>query len=302
MGEPPRRQRPTRRPGEQQPRRLLGGQAQGADTAIGLHKEDQRGEAALAQALLQPVQIGLHHRHQHRVQHGGGTPLILADLRADVAGERDRQIRPRLRDHRAHRPLMCGIGKAVDQRDSDTLRPDGGDAREAIRHTRGIQRRLHRTIRAHPLHHAEARIAWHQHRVRIGREAVDVPAHMAVDLQHILEARGRDQCGARKLALQHRIGRNGRAMQQQPNLGEREAEALTGFGDAAQQPHRGIIRRRGRLPRMHRARAAVENLKVGESAADIDSDADWFLGAHCITFGSHVAICGQIINNPTASR
>ena len=73
-------------------------------------------------------------------------------------------------------------------------------------------------------------------------------------------------------------GRDGRAVQQQADIGEGEAEAAPGLGHAVNQPGGRVVGRGGRLEAMQRTGAAVEDLQVGEGAADVDADTDvhWF--------------------------
>ncbi len=81
-------------------------------------------------------------------------------------------------------------------------------------------------------------------------------------------------------------------MQQEADLVETETEAGRRLGDAGHQPDRGIVRRRRCLEAMKRTARLVEDLKVGESAADIDADAD---GA---SFGRHAASrLGGLLDN-----
>ena len=56
-------------------------------------------------------------------------------------------------------------------------------------------------------------------------ERVDLAAVVAADLQHVLEACGRDQHAFRQLALEHGVGGDGGAVQQVADVGQREAVA-----------------------------------------------------------------------------
>jgi len=55
---------------------------------------------------------------------------------------------------------------------------------------------------------------------------------VAADLQHVAEPLGREQHAAGQLALQHGVGGDRGAVQQQADVAEREAEPACGLVDA----------------------------------------------------------------------
>jgi hypothetical protein len=169
---------------------------------------------------------------------------------------------------------MCGVGIGMQQRHRDAVRSQRGDAVEERRHAGLVQGCFGAAVRAHAFCDAKAAVARDQRRERLGCQAVDVPADVAVDLQHILEARGRQQYAVREFPLQHRVGCDGRTMQQQADIGQREAEAVSGLGHATQQADGGVLWRCRRLPGSGHAVPRIEDLEVGKGAADIDRDAD----------------------------
>jgi hypothetical protein len=67
------------------------------------------------------------------------------------------------------------------------------------------------------------------------RQTVDIAPDMAVDFKHILKTRCGQQNAARELSFQYRIGGDGGAMQQKPNISQRETEAFRGFLDAGEK-------------------------------------------------------------------
>jgi hypothetical protein len=142
------------------------------------------------------------------------------------------------------------------------------------------ERRLDAAIGADALRHAEARIAFDQAGEGVGGEAVDIAARVARDLEHVLEAGVGQQRAAGEIAFEHGVRRDGGASQQQPDIGEREAEACRCLPHASQQSFGGIGGRRRRLPRGDAARPRIEDPQVGEGAVDIDGDAHGPLRAH----------------------
>ncbi len=167
---------------------------------------------------------------------------------------------------------MGGVGVGVQQADGDGFRRRRAEAREEGRKI--AERRLDAAIGADALGHAEARIALDQAGEWIGGEAVDVAARVARDLEHVLEAGGGEQHAAGELAFEHGVGGDGRAVQQQADIGQREAEAGRGLPHAGEKTLRRVGGRCRGLPRDDAATARIEDLQVGEGAADIDRDAD----------------------------
>ncbi len=267
-----RRQRPAARPRQQQPHRLRARHRGAAHPAIGLHQQQPGGEAALGHAMLQPGQVGADDGDQQRVQHRRRTPLEFADLRTNLGGERDRQVRERLRQMRAQRPLVPPVDMRMQQAHRDRFRPMRPHRRLCRRQRCRIQRQLGAAIRPQPLRHLDPPLPRDQRRFPDLVQPVDVPPRMPPDLQHVAEPGRRQQQPARQLALQHRIGRDRRPVQQQPDIGEREAEPRRRLVDPRQQPERGIVRRRRRLDAVPRPARLIQNLQVGERPADIDPD------------------------------
>ncbi len=128
--------------------------------------------------------------------------------------------------------------------------------------------------RGHAFGEAEAALARHEGGHRSRPDRIDLAAIVAADLQHVLEAGSRDERDARQLAFEHGIGRDRRAVQDVADIIEREAVALAGGLDAVDQRDRGVLRRGRQLVGGHAAGARIEDLKVGEGAADVDADAD----------------------------
>ena len=136
-----------------------------------------------------------------------------------------------------------------------------------------VERRFLAAVPAPPPLDPVAPVTGHQHRLGRRLQRVGLAADMPADLQHIGKAPVGDQRAFRQLALQHGIGGDGRAMQDEPDLPRLEAEAFFCFGYAGEQPLGGI-RRRGRgLERMDFAGLGIQHHQVREGAPDIDADA-----------------------------
>ena len=155
---------------------------------------------------------------------------------------------------------------------------DGADAgcRQSARGARDrflVERHLLASVPAHPPRDAVAPVAGNQHRLRRGFQRIGLAAHMAADLQHIGEPLVGDHRAFRQLALQHGIGGDGGAVQDEPDLARLEMEAFRRLGNACEQPLGRVCRRGRGLQRVDRAGLRIQNHQVREGAADIHTDA-----------------------------
>ena len=271
-------ERPAAGAGQEQPHRLPRRHPGGADAAIGLHQQQPRRQRTFLHALLQAGEVAPHHRHQQCIQHGGRAALVFADLRTHLGGQAERQVRELGADAPGQQRLMRRVDMGVEQADRHRLGLQRTQPLQHRRHRGLVQRRLHAAVAAQPFRHAEAPVARHQRGLHLLLQPVDVAAGVAADLQHVLEARRGQQHAAREAPLQHRVGGDGGAVQQQADVGEGEAVAFRRRLDACHQADGGVLRRGRGLEAVQPAAPLVEDLQVGEGASDIDADPDMALG------------------------
>ncbi len=192
-----------------------------------------------------------------------------------------------MRHHLAHdlrrAPLVALIENRPNERDRDRLdafldeEPAGGA------HVVFVQRRLDRSVRDHPLAHAFAQIARHQHDRRrvFGIVAVAVLLVAEPDLDRILMAGGADQAGLAAFVLDQRVEPDGRAVDAEvgirDDLGGAFIEIVGDQFHALFDRAGGIGRRRQRLVQANVA-GLVGQDQVGEGAAGIDAEA--IFGTH----------------------
>ena len=264
------RDRAARRTGQDEAHRLLGGHGRAADAAVGLHDQQARRHRMLLQPSFQLREVAAHRRHEERVQHGGGEALILAQLRAHLAGKRYVQRRVGLEQDLAQAPLVRAIGVGMQQAYRHRLDAERHDAPGQRPRLAFVQRRQQPPVERGALGDAETPVARQEERALLGAQAVDVAAHVAPDLQHVLEAAGGDKRAIRKAPLQHRVGGDGGAVHHQLHFRGRGAERARRAGDAFDQPDRGILRRGRDLVLAAPAVALIQYLHVGEGAADVD--------------------------------
>ena len=107
---------------------------------------------------------------------------------------------------------------------------------------------------------------------RHGQEdVVEFVFPFAADLQHIAEACGGDQRGARALALDQRIGEERGRMHHTADLGRQPAGAAQDLQRPRQRTARRVVGRGAFLPDVGAAGGGVVQDEIGEGAADIDT-------------------------------
>jgi hypothetical protein len=79
-------------------------------------------------------------------------------------------------------------------------------------HLRLVQRLARRAVGQHALRHFEAVAPAQRRRRLLVGEIVDVAPVVALQEQQVAESLGRDECDFRALALEHGVGRHGRAV------------------------------------------------------------------------------------------
>ena len=87
------------------------------DPAAHPHHDEEAGEPALAQAVLQPGQVGRDQRADVGVHDHGGRPLVFADARHQPAGDREVGLGEHLFGQFGQRLLVGGVGHRPQQRD-----------------------------------------------------------------------------------------------------------------------------------------------------------------------------------------
>ena len=221
---------------------------------------------AAAERLRELLDVARGERHHRRVQHGGGRPLVLAELGVDRAGDRD--VGEAGAQHLRDGPLVQRVRIGVQQADGDALHALARERLHQWAELAEVDRREDRPVGPHALGHLEPEPARHERR-GLGRH-VDVvemrPVH-ARDLEHVAEAAGRDQSHDRAPAFDDRVGDHGGA------VGERAGRTGGRLERTEPVDHAGgrMRRRRGDLARVQPSRRLTRH-DVGERAADVDAD------------------------------
>ena len=244
------------------------------DAAARLHHEQLCLHARFGEAALDPLQIALDHGTNHGVDHGRRGAQVLAELRRDLGGERDRNTGQLLGEDRADALLVLGVDVGVEQADGDgfdLLAPEdrGGRAHGVV-----LERPQHLAGGAEPLGDGHRAVARDERLCLLELGVVEGRPHLAGDLEQVAEALGRDEAAARDLSLDDRVRRHRRRVDDEPDLRRGDAAVLEGAINRLHEALRGIGRRRQHLGDRDRARLLVDQHRVGEGAADVDCNPD----------------------------
>ena len=260
-----------RRPRQHRPDRPVGGGLRARDAAVRLHDVDVRLHARPGDAGLQRPEVAGRSRGHVGVDSRRAHPVELLELRQDVRGEGDGDAGKLGGQQLADRPLVRRVGVGVEQADGDgvDLRPphplDHAPGRP------GLQRRQHLAGVEHALLHLEAEPPGNQ---RLGPPHPPVVQHRPVlpsDQQHVAEAGGGNQRGARPLPLQQGVDGDGRPVDEEADVGGVEAVAVDEQAHALRDGERLVRRGRRRLGELDPVPLHVVQGEVGEGPSDIDT-------------------------------
>jgi hypothetical protein len=234
--------------------------------AVRAHDRDLAGEFLAARELLETAEIAADARADIGVEHGGRGALVFAELAQDLVAERHEHLRAEAAQRRTRSDLVRRVG--VGMQETHRHRLDAGRhqfARERL-DARQIERCQDIAGCVHALAHLVGEIARDQRTRAVEMQVEGVGPVPAADRVDIAEAFGGDQCGVCAAALEHRVDRDGRAMQQ---FARRRDIAAGKF----QRRRRAFGRVGGNGECLGRKdRAVVVADEVGERAADIDAD------------------------------
>ena len=252
---------------------VRGGACDVGEPAGGLH-DLRLGEALLASGGGEPAQVALEQRRERGVECGGGGALVLAEGADKLAGQRHGHAGQELREQLAEHALVARVGVGVQQRDGDCLGPSVGDALHERSRGAGIER-AQNAVGGDPLGRGEAQLGGDERSGSGVAQPVEVRARLAAELDHVGEAVGGDQRGARRLPLQQGVGRDGHAVGEAAHVAGLRAGPLQHERDGLQHADGLLAGGRGHLGGVHLGIAVgicADEHGVGEGAADIDSE------------------------------
>ena len=234
-------------------------------------------EPGLRQRLVEARDVARDLRADVRVQADRGEPLELAVERQHLV--RDGQVRlGELLEHDLLDPLLVRrVEVRVKQADGDRLDACGLQLADPLAHLVVVERDEHVAVRdGDALLHGQA-VAALDERARLPgqllleREVVRLLVPR--DVEDVAHPVRRDQPDLRARVREHDVGRDGRAVEEVVDLGERDAGLAAEIVDALDRPARRVVRRGRDLVDGDPTRLLVDEDQVGERAADVDADA-----------------------------
>ena len=240
------------------------------DAAAREHDEETADKTDLVQTRLQLVQVIRDPLLNINVRQRRAGTLELADLRDHFRAERYANLRRDCGDDLRRASFVRRIAKTVEIADADRLDPLVTKLANQAADKIFVERREHAAIGSHPLRHIEAQVARHQRFRQIEIQIIQFVAMLAADLHGVAKARRGEERRQRTLALDQRVGHQGRAVNKRA--------ALTGFYRAVFQrrPER-ILDGQTRIARSskrladHCCTVVADQQHVGEGSTNIDT-------------------------------
>ncbi len=190
-------------------------------------------------------------------------------------------MRQARRDHLGDASLMRRVGETVQEADGDRLDRLRLDLAEDAGDIRLVERRDDCPLRVHPLGDAPAPAARHQRRRQVDVDVILLEAVLVADLDGVAKPLGGDQRGPCALALDQSVGRQGRAVDDDADIGGGELRRLQHDGDRLDDAALGRARGGQHLG----AEATPPELErdIREGAANIDAETRFAVRLHGVS-------------------
>ena len=252
--------------------RPLPGRLGAEDAAARLHHEQLRLDPSLGQPSFDPLEVALDDGPDHRVDHRRGRAQVLAELGRDLGRQRDRHARQLLGQDRADPLLVRRVDVRVEQADRDRLHALAAKQRRSVANRVVVERGEHLARRAEPLDHADRAVARDERHRLLELRVVERRPHLARDLEQVAEPVGRDEAAARDLALDDRVRRDRRRVEDEADL--RRGRLAVGERplDRVHEALGRVGRRREHLRDRDPPGLLVDQGGIGERAADVDGE------------------------------
>jgi hypothetical protein len=260
------------RPGFDETDRKPAGGIDGGDAAARRHQQQRTAETGARELPLEAGEVARHQRLDVGVGAGRGEALVFAHFRRDIAGQRHRDVRQAAGDRFPDAALVIRIGERVQEADGNRLRAGGGERVDGAGHACFIERHQHAAPRVDALADRETQPPRHQWRRQIDIDVVLLEAVLVADFDHVAEAFGRQQRRFRALALDHGVGRQRRAMDDEAHL--LRCNAGVGGDRMHGDQHAVFGRTRGGECLRRKAPFADFERDIGERAADVEAEPD----------------------------
>ena len=234
------------------------------------------GTPSSVERAREPLEVAAGRRADERVHAGGREALELAELRKDVGARRDERTGHLLRHDLGGPPLVLGVEVGEEEADGDRL--DAGVLQRACRgpHLVLVQRLEDLARRRHdPLARDVSVPALHERPRLPGdvlHDRVVLRPLVAADVDDVAEPFRRQHPRLGPAVLEHRVRRDGRAVEDGVDLCRLDARVAAEVDEAGDHRPPGIVGRGADLVHVNGTRLRVVEHEVGEGAADVDPD------------------------------
>ena len=216
-------------------------------------------QTGLREPALQPPDIRPDHRLQADIECRRRGPFELADLRQNERGRVDMVVRPDAADRFEGGDLIVVIGIGVDEHDTDRLAPQLQQVGCGTAHLVGVHRLEDRAIGECPFVDLDRHVAGHDV-LEAAPQPPGVGTVAPTHLQDVTKSLGRDQSCLSTLALQERVGPDGRAVDHRRDPGRAGNCRI----DPVDESLGDVAAHRWHLCRTAPARRLVDKEDVGE--------------------------------------
>ena len=254
------------RPGFHHGRGTLRGDFRRHDAAARAHDGESAAKPELAKLRDQPLHVAADLGPDIRIDHGRRHALELPIFAQDLVRQRYVCVRQGRAHDLASAALVLGIGVGVQKAHRDRLYPFGREGAARRGNAGRIEWHMDFARAEQALIDLAREMARHQRPEAMKEEVVGFRAVAAPDDVDVTGAAGDNQAGLGALALDQRIDRDGRAMDQLVH-GRGSKSALVDAVDDSLRELRG----RGEALGLHELLAGIiEADEIGEGAPDID--------------------------------
>ena len=254
-------------PGLDEPHRKPGRDLERGETPARHHEQQRARHAERVQLGAQPQQIALHHRAHVRIGAGRREPLVLSDLRADLAREAEGDVGRQLRlQYFGGALLVLGPGVGVHEPDRDRPDPLGREPLADSAHGRLVQLAQDPSPAVAPPRHREPQRAGDERKRSLHVHVVLLEALLVAHLEDVAHPLGGDERGPGALPLDEGIRGQGRAVDEDRDFRRRQS----GRGEHASDPlEHAVLRRRRRQYLGGVTAGGAFQDDVGEGPADV---------------------------------
>ena len=267
---------------------------EGRHAAVRLHDVFLRGHDA--GCFQPPVEIGnvaCENRLEVSIDDRRREPVILADLRDDLARQRHAATRDFFLDDLSRALLVLGREKGEQQADGDRLHVLVAQFAHGLAQGFLVERQKHLALEGHTLGRLAGAAGRHQHGWPVIHDVEDRRSMRTRLFGHFVDtakALGHEQSGPHALAFEQGIGAHCRAVTEIVDIGGGDA-TRDQFLDAGQNGARRIVRGRRKFGDCDFAGFIVHINEVGKSSACVHAGRDGMIDRQWQRLGKLQSFC-----------